>query len=318
MLLLLLFRLFQHIYHYCAMNNSTLGLSHSINHLQVVAWCITYGLVAAATVTGNALTVAVFLQKKLPRKFGGYFLINLAVADLMVGALALPMYIYIVYAFSYTPSNNDLAIFQHIYTVVDVFTGLASVFTLASIALERLYGILYPLEYRWKATKRVFMVVIAAVWAISGTVSIAYIFSTRTLLFLLPEKTFTYYLTGVSMLSVLVICSAYLVVPLRVHFWNKSKVEMVVSKQEKRLATALFIVTVVFVLTWSPFHIMNIFVNFTKSFLNNVPADLIFFGKLLHYSNSLANPAIYCLKLPEFRIAVRRLFCKNWVRETRV
>ena len=311
-----------YICHLCcerpAMNNSTSGTSHPINHLRVATWCIIYGLVAGATVTGNALTIAVFSQKRLPLKFGGYFLVNLAVADLMVGALALPMYMYIVYAFNYIPTDSRIVIFQHVYTVVDVFTGLASVFTLASIALERLYGVLYPIQYRCKASKRVYITIITAVWAMSGTASVAYILSTRTLLFLLPEKTFTYYLTGVSVLSVLVICAAYFAVPLRVHMWNKTKIEMTVSTQEKRLATALFIVTVVFVLTWSPFHVMNILVNFTKSFLNNVPVDLVFFGKLLHYSNSLANPAIYSLKIPEFRVAVRLMLCKNWVRETRV
>lgn len=300
------------------MNNSTFAASFPINHLQVVSWCIIYGLVAAVTITGNSLTIAVFLQKKLPRQFGGYFLINLAIADLTVGALALPMYIYIVYAFNYTPSNSDIVIFQHVYTVVDVFTGLASVFTLACIALERLYGVLYPIQYRWKARKRVYVIIITAVWAISGTTSMAYILSTQTLLFVLPEKTFTYYLTGISVLSVLVICAAYLAILLRVRLWNQTKMEIAVSKQENRLATALFIITVVFVLTWSPFHIMNILVNFSESFLKNFPVDLVYFGKLLHYSNSFANPAIYSLKIPEFRFAVRRMFCKNWVRETRV
>lgn len=298
------------------MNNSTSGTSQTISHLWVITWCVTYGIVAATTVTGNALTIAVFSKKKLPRKFGGYFLINLAVADLMVGALALPMYIYIVYAFTYSPDRN-LVTFQQVYTVVDVFTGLASVFTLASIALERLYGVLYPIQYHW-TDKKVYFVAIIAVWAISATASIAYILSTRSLLYLLPETTFTYYLTVISVLSVLVICAAYVVFGLRVHFWNKSKMEMAASKQEKRLAAALFIVTVVFVLTWTPFHVMNILVNFTKSFLYKMPVDLVFFGKLLHYSNSLANPAIYCFKIPEFRFAIRRMFCKNWVRETRV
>lgn len=298
------------------MSNSTSGTPQALHHLWVITWCAIYGIVAAATVIGNSLTIAVFSKKKLPRKFGGYFIINLAVADLMVGALALPMYIYIVYAFSYLPERN-IVTFQQVYTVVDVFTGLTSVFTLASIALERLYGVLYPMQYHWRG-KRVYFVTIIAMWAISATASIVYMLSTRSLLYLLPEATFIYYLTVISVLSVLVICAAYFVFGLRIHFWNKSKMDMVASKQEKRLAAALFIVTVVFVLTWTPFHVMNILVNFTKSFLYKMPVDLVFFGKLLHYSNSLANPAIYCFKIPEFRIAIRLMFCKNWVRETRV
>lgn len=300
------------------MNHSTTEKSHPANHLRVIAWCISYGIVAVLIIIGNGLTIAIFSNKKFPRIFGGYFLMNLAVADLMVGSLAVPMYIYIVCAFSYSSIDRTLLLFQEVYVVVDVFTGLASVFTLACIALERLYGVLYPMRYRWKKTKSSYFKAIAIVWVISGTASIVYILSSRNLLFILPGTTFIYYLTILSVLSVFIISAAYVTVSVRVHLWNKDKMDICVSKQEKRFATALFIVTVVFVLTWTPFHAMNIIANFTSTALARIPVDLVFSAKLLHYSNSLANPAIYSLKIPDFRIAVRRMFCKNWVRETRV
>ena len=300
------------------MNNATANTSQ-MNHLRVISWCGTYSILAIATVTGNALTIAVLLQKKLPHMFGGYFMLNLALADFMVGALALPMYIYIVYTYTYHPLNGSLPVFQHIYTAIDVFTGLASVFTLASIALDRLYAIIFPLDYRW-TTKKTYSVIISLVWVASGTASIAYILSVPTVVSLLPERAFTFYLTSVSILSLFVICAAYTAIWIRIRLWNRVKHEreFSVSRQEKRLATALFIVTVVFVLTWSPFHILNILVNFKKSVLFSIPVDLVFLGKLLHYINSLANPAIYSLKIPEFRRAIRLMFCKNWVPETRV
>ncbi|KAK2566455.1 Visual pigment-like receptor peropsin [Acropora cervicornis] len=303
------------------MNNSKIAAPLTVTNsfqVNIISWCITYGLVATVIVVGNALIIGVFLQKQLPRQCRGYLIINLAIADLLVGTLALPMYIYIVYAFNYLPTNKNIEIFYHVYTVTDVFSGLASVFTLACIALERIYAVCSPIEFRYKATRQVYINVIIVVWIISGTAAVAYILSTPTVINVLPVKTFTFYLTGLSVLSVLVICSAYLAIALRFHFWKKYHMEMNASKQEMRLATVLFIITVVFVLTWSPFHIMNILVNFGDSFLYNIPVDIVYFTKLLHYGNSLANPAIYTLKIPEFRFAIRRMFCKNWVRETRV
>ena len=297
-------------------SNSTIETSTTTNHLQVIFWCITYGAVAAIIVAGNSIIIGVFLQRKVPQQGRKYFLINLAIADLMVGALALPMYIFIIYAFNYSTSNNIVV--TEVYTAVDVFTGLASVFTLACIALERIFAVCSPIEFRARATKQVYVGIIIAVWAISGTAAVAYILSTPTLIDMLPNRTFTYYLTGLSVLSVLVICFSYLAVALRFHLWRKIQMEMTFTKQEQRLATVLFTITVVFVLTWSPFHIMNILVNFGDSFLYNIPVDIVYFGKLLHYSNSLANPVIYTLKIPEFRFAMRRMLCKNWVRETRV
>ena len=297
------------------MENSTSAAFHSRSQ-RVIAWCVAYSLVAVVTVTGNVMTIAFFAKTKLPCRYGCYVLINLAIADLMVGVLALPMYIaYLIYAFTYTTIKINLLTFQHVYTAVDMFTGLASVITMASIALQRLYAVTFPLKYRI-TTEKSYFGIISLVWVISGTVSITYILS-GAVFSLLPNWTFTYYMTGISVLSLFIICAAYVGVWTRIHLWNQRKIESPVSSQEKQLAAALFIVTVVFILTWSPFHILNILVNF-KCVHARIPIDLIFLGKLLHYINSVANPAIYSLKIPQFRIVVRRMFCKNWVPETRV
>lgn len=68
-------------------------------------------------------------------------------------------------------------------------------------------------------------------------------------------------------------------------------------------------------LIWILFYVMNIFVNFIKFFLYKMLVDFVFFGKLFYYSNFLVNFVIYCFKIFEFRIVIRFMFCKNWVRE---
>lgn len=72
---------------------------------------------------------------------------------------------------------------------------------------------------------------------------------------------------------------------------------------------------VVFVLSWIFFYVMNIIVNFISIVLERIFVDFVFFVKLFYYGNLLVNFVIYFLKIFEFRVVVRCMFCKNWVRE---
>lgn len=60
------------------MQISTIPLSEQ------VAWCLALALVAVAIIVGNTLTIAVFTRKKLLRLRANYFLLTLAVADLLL------------------------------------------------------------------------------------------------------------------------------------------------------------------------------------------------------------------------------------------
>ena len=85
---------------------------------------------------------------------------------------------------------------------------------------------------------------------------------------------------------------------------NKRKRE-----QDKRLAILLFIVTVVFGLTWMPFQIINILAFFCYP-CRKMSIDGVNFAKFLHYGNSCVNPIIYSFLVPEFRKTVASIFRK--------
>ena len=282
----------------------------------VLVWCCVYITMAVAIVLGNTMSIVAFAQIKLSRKIKNYLLVNLSVADIMVGASAIPMYAFLLGASYYTTLNSrDLSIFQSVYTAVDVFSGLASVFTLNAIALERLYAVSYPMKFR-SVSNQLYCLVICVVWAMAGAVSVLFIL---TSLALLPQYVFVHSLTILSLSSLFITCVAYVAIWIRLKLWNRTQENCsLCARREKHLSSILLLVTVVFFFTWCPFHIMNILANYEAKVLRNVPAKVIYVGKLLQYGNSFANPVIYSFKIPEFKAAIKRAFYGKRVRETRV
>ena len=97
-----------------------------------IFWTLTFALTSVVITIGNLITIVIFLKQKL-RKRPHFLLISLAIADLMVGAFAVPLYIAVGIC-----TTKRLLILS--FQCVDIFTGVLSIFTLASISLERMHA----------------------------------------------------------------------------------------------------------------------------------------------------------------------------------
>lgn len=73
--------------------NATFFLT-SFSQTDGVIWCTALVLVSLFVVIGNALSLGIFALNKKLRKKSFLLVINMAFADLMLGVLALPLYIY--------------------------------------------------------------------------------------------------------------------------------------------------------------------------------------------------------------------------------
>ena len=90
------------------------GLSLStLSRPEGIAWCTVFALLSLFITVGNLLTIVLFAANKRVRKKSLYLVINMALADLLLGAFALPLYIYISinngYQFSLKTVNSTLA-----------------------------------------------------------------------------------------------------------------------------------------------------------------------------------------------------------------
>ena len=257
-------------------------------------WSLCFGLLATLIIVGNLLTIWIFLKRRL-RKRAYFLLVSLAVADLLVGLLTVPLYITIN-----TILNQPYLSVWFVFTLTDIFTGVASIITLAAISLERMYAIVWPFRHR-TLNVRVYMFAIAIPWILTSIFT-----SIRLLLYLsiITLKDFMYCLILFLSTPLLVMCMVYFIV------WRKQKTMMGNQNhvvRETRLAKTLLIITAASLLTWLPFQVLNLLV--IRGQLGGFPYITITVNivKFLQFSNSLVNVIIYPFRIPEFKNALLQI-----------
>ncbi|KAI1306025.1 Octopamine receptor 1 [Halotydeus destructor] len=120
-------------------------------------------VINAMVIAGNILVIlAVFVSSKL-RTSTNYFIVSLALADLLVGIAVLP--------YSVTHDVLDVWIFGEVWCqgwlVVDVWLCTASILNLCAISVDRYLAVTRPVRYRSMMTSRRAKMVIIAVWLLS-------------------------------------------------------------------------------------------------------------------------------------------------------
>uniref|UniRef100_UPI003AAF9CE5 5-hydroxytryptamine receptor 2A-like n=1 Tax=Centroberyx gerrardi TaxID=166262 RepID=UPI003AAF9CE5 len=121
-------------------------------------------VVIAVTVMGNILVIlAVSLEKKL-QNATNYFLMSLAVADMLLGILVMPVsMVTILYDYGW-PLPPDLC---PIWIYLDVLFSTASIMHLCAISLDRYIAIRNPIHHSRFNSHTKARIKIMAVWTIS-------------------------------------------------------------------------------------------------------------------------------------------------------
>jgi len=219
----------------------------------------------------------------------------LAVADLLVGLVAIPIYMM-------TVISEEALVSRLVLDCVDMFTGFSSIFTLAFISLERVHAIARPLRHR-QLSSRSYAVAIIAPWILALAVT-----STRVLLgFSVMENQHFVVVIIISLSSPLLIyCASYAVI------WRKHASRpwgVRAAKGEARLSKTLFLITGAFVLTWLPFQMLVIVLNICVP-CKKVPFVTVFGIKLLQFANSFINIVIYSLRMQSYRHALYQILAR--------
>ena len=263
-----------------------------------IIWTLSFGVVAVIAVAGNIVTIVIFLKIRLHKRHH-FLLISLAVADLLVGLLSVPLHVTTWYV--YYNSHVLLAITDW----TDMFTGFTSIFTLAVISLERMYAIGWPFRHRALNT-RAYVVAIAAPWIIAFTMATAEI----VLQYVIIQPASVIILLFICLSTPIVLTSiAYSVL------WMKERSRLmprqVQEARDLKLAKTVGLITGAFLVTWLPFQIIVLVFNLCIS-CRNVPPLIIYLIKLLQYGNSVVNIVIYPVRNVDYRNYLLRMLsaCK--------
>ena len=249
-----------------------------------IFWSSAFGLLAVLIILGNFFTIWVFHRQR-SRKRSYFLLISLAVADLMVGLFAIPLFIK-------GSSTEHSYLWRLVSKSFEAFTGLTSIYTLAVISLERMFATVCPLRHR-TLTSRNYICAVAIPW-----VTAAVFIAVLNLYFngIMKDPSYNFPALLFQTTPLLTICVAYFSI------WIKRKYTKGIrnhrAARESKLANTLFLVTGASLLTWTPFQIIN-YLSYIAGL--RVSRTLLYLSKILQFSNSLVNVIIYPLRIPEFK-----------------
>lgn len=123
-------------------------------------------------VVGNILVILSVVCHRHLRTVTHYFIVNLAVADLLLSSTVLP--------FSAVFEILDRWVFGrafcNVWAAVDVLCCTASIMSLCVISVDRYIGVSYPLRYPSIMTKRRALLAVMLLWVLSVIISIGPLF----------------------------------------------------------------------------------------------------------------------------------------------
>ena len=279
-------------------NNTTSSSSVDVpSKAEVLAFCTVFALEAVLIVAGNLVTIVLFARNKNLRKKSPFLVINMAFADLMLGTVGIPLYIYDIGAhghFLWTAKMSTS--FYNSLKVADTVFAQASIISATFISVERCYAIYWPLKHR-TLSMRAYRIVIFMVWTLAAVV--ATVFFLTCVLILCDHAFYVWIIYATTLLFIVCGCN--------ISIWRKFRSGRMASQQQnravqnQRLTKTLLFVSIIALISWLPLIIGNLLAVNGVSVLVN-PYFFIF--DILNYSNSFVNPVVYALRIPEYKQAL--------------
>ncbi len=268
---------------------------------ECVTWLAVGLAESVAIVTLNIITIIVFIQNRNLRKRSMYLVLNLAVVDMLTGAFAVNDLFHNVGAYrcNFWEDHSSQSIATiYILTILLRLFPVSSVTNITVISLERLHATLRPFKHRL-LKKWVYGLTIAVVWVTAGSLSVA------------PYYYFLYLWFSFCSICLFIITVSYASIVIKVRCGAQPQHHGAASR-ERKLTMTLLIMTVVSLLLYLPYIIFNFLIFISKfKILSSVSFHLQGAIIVLFYANSLANPILYAIRMPEYRSAVLALFRKR-------
>ena len=274
----------------------------------VIAFSVVIGIETLIICVGNAFAIFVFwTQYTGSRRRASYLLINLAVADFLIGVTELPSFITNSIPSLMRKTKSGLG--GYISAFVVLFSAV-SVVSLAAVSVERTVAVLRPLARR-TSSKRVYVYSIAFTWM---TAIILFLIFILPAFKVWPSEYAVIALNIVLVLSILTTCLTYIII--RAHL--KRSPQIFNSDQRRsmernvKLSKTLFLIIALSFACWVPAIFLYVIRDvFCKEC---IPAEVVCVGTVLNFANSLINPIAYTCRLSTFRKTLNGLVQRRQVR----
>ena len=263
-------------------------------------WLTVFIVEYAVTSIINGFTILTFARNRHLRKRTTYLIINLTIADFLVGTVSGPMHIYHTMTFE---RGSGFGWGKFIVMFLDNLFTVCSLLHLALLSLERLHATLFPIRHclmlDW-----VYFKAVVCIWLLAIIPA-----SVAATFFLITPQASKYVWTSL-VIGVLftAIVSYVMIIALNV----KRKVRPYsfgAVSSDRKLTVTLSVVIALSSLAFLPYFFYSVLEISTR--LRGLSVEAQFGIKesfnVFFYANSFVNPLVYTLRMKEFRKATRVL-----------
>ena len=281
---------------------------------------------------GNSLVILAFYRSHFLRTVTNFFVVSLAVADVLVASLSMPCWLFIlVRDIKNIPKGDQLSqtAFYYSWQFVDILCSTASIVNLCMISIDRHMAISSPLTYQSRMTPKRAKASIAFGWLY------AFLCASLSIVTVVKPVKITagpVYRVFISFAAFFIPLCILIVVYGKIFFVSLRQVRLIRSnrpviqsgfynentstfRRELKVTKILGGVVGAFITCWAPFFSMVFVTAVCPSCPTNYNRVWVKSSKWLHYSNSLINPLIYVLFTQSFRAAFQQIlrgFCCKW------
>ncbi|ELU06872.1 hypothetical protein CAPTEDRAFT_63664, partial [Capitella teleta] len=290
-----------------------------------------YTVIMLLSVFGNLFVIIVIAVNVKMRTVTNTFLVSLAVSDLLIAALNMPLQLKYYVQNEWSLGSEMCKFTKYMQGV----TIVASILTLSGIAIDRYYAICNPLRARHVHTAQRAMVLISVFWASAFIVLCPQLTIQRIeplisfdaegrmrLAYVCVEFIFD------ARLAVTYTLFHYIVLylgPVLIMFITYGKISYTLwrrgpigetpdnqrdldrrTREKKKIIRMLMVIVGLFALSWFPFFTSQVYLVFHSSYSNPMhgPTGLrivLALFQLIGYSNCCINPIVYCFLNESFQ-----------------
>ncbi|XP_035190536.1 neuromedin-U receptor 1 [Oxyura jamaicensis] len=305
--------------------------------------CVVYLLIFAVGAVGNTLTCIVILRHRFMRTPTNYYLFSLAVSDLLVLLLGMPLELYDMW------SNYPFLLGAsgcYFKTLLFEAVCFASILNVTALSVERYIAVVHPLKAKYVVTRNHAKRVIVAIWLMAVVCSIpntslhglrplyvpgrgrvpdseicTLVKPRLTYNLIIQITTIVFFFLPMGTISIL-----YLLIGLQLK--KEKMLEALGAKssgdgdyrgvrgqkkvKRRQVTKMLFVLVVVFGICWAPFHTDRL----VWSFVSTWTSRMLHMFQYVHiisgvffYLSSAANPILYNLMSTRFREMFKEVMC---------
>lgn len=293
-----------------------------------------YGVIAFGSLLGNSLVILVIFKNRGMRSTINYFIVNMAVSDILFTMFVIPRMI----SELHTEPHRWLVggvlgsvLCKFDYFIQDVSTAV-SILSLVAIAVDRFYGVVFPMKAGLTNGGRLRRVVLAVTWLLGALLYLPYFYAyklsedsfciynwdpvldhgkVKSVYFVILSITFFFF-----PVAILTIVYSIIIITLKRQKFpgNQSlKDKKRVAKRNRSVLRMVVAVVVVFVCCWLPLNV-SIYVLLFQWGPMHIPCyatSLFFWVIFIAFSNGSISPFLYFIFNENFRQGFRKVFLRR-------